>query len=191
MKIVGVNGSPRLIGNTSAALRALLDEMEKDGHETEHLQIYDEEMLPCNACMSCRLRADGRCINENDRLNEYLETLYSADAVILASPVYFGSVTSQMKVFMERVGLCAKYAGNKLRRKVAATMVIQGNRGGMMAHAELVNFMLDCHMIVCPSSECAVLTAEGPKDLEGDVRNMRVIKDLAVELDWLLNRLKE
>jgi len=185
-----VNGSPRLIGNTSSALSTLLDELEKKGFETEQLQIYDEELLPCNACMSCRLRKDGRCINENDRLNEYLEKLYAAEAVILASPVYFGSITSQMKIFLERVGLCSRYGDQRLRRKAGVALVVQGARGGMMAHAELVNFLLDCQMVVCPSSECAVLTAEGPSDLEGDPRNLRIIKDLGREIDWLTGRLR-
>ncbi len=191
MKIVAVNGSPRLIGNTSSALSTLLDELEKSGYETEQLQIYDDELLPCNACMSCRLRKDGRCINENDRFNDYLQSMYDADAVILASPVYFGSVTSQMKIFMERAGLCSRYGGQRLRRKAGAVMVVQGSRGGMMAHAELVNFLLDCQMVVCPSSECAVLTAEGPSDLEGEPRNLSIIKDLGRELAWLTARLRE
>lgn len=167
-----------------------MDELEKQGFETEHLQIYDEAMTPCNSCLSCRLRGDGRCINEDDRFNDYLDSLYEADAIVLASPVYYGSVTAQMKILMERAGLCSRYAGNRLSRKVGAALVVQGRKGGLFTHSELVNFMLESQMIVCPSSGTAVLTASGPKDLEDDEENIRLIKDLAKELAWLLGRLK-
>ena len=96
MKVVALNGSPRLVGNTSAAVSFILDEMEKHGFETEHIQMYGSIMTPCNDCGSCAIRGDGRCINEDDDMNAYLGRLTDADAVILASPSYFGGIPGQM-----------------------------------------------------------------------------------------------
>lgn len=189
MRVIGFNGSPRLIGNTSTALNIVLDELEMEGIEVEHIQLFSSELLPCNACMSCSLRGDGRCINENDALNGYIEKILSADAIILASPVYYGSMTSVMKIFLERVGLSSKYANNQMRRKVGAVIAVQGRQGGLMVHSELVNFLLENQMIVSPSSGCMVITAEKPSDLDKDTTGLKLLKNQGKELAWLLRSL--
>ena len=86
MKIIALNGSPRLVGNTSNILNAMLDEMEKEGIETEQIQLYSMDLTPCNDCRSCEIRGDGRCILEDDELNEIVDKMMEADGVILASP---------------------------------------------------------------------------------------------------------
>jgi len=179
-----------MIGNTAAALRIVMDEFDKAGIETEQLNIYDDDFVLCNACLSCRLRGDGRCINENDRLNSYVDTIRKADAVILASPVYYGSISAQMKIFMERVGLINRYAGNALSRKVGAAIAVQSSHGGLMALSQMVNFLLSCQIVVCPSSDSMVLTAEAPSDLEKDVNNVKLLKDLVKEMVWLMSCLR-
>ena len=54
MKVIALNGSPRLIGNTSNLLAEFLDELEKEGIETEMIQIYDFELQLCNDCPPAR-----------------------------------------------------------------------------------------------------------------------------------------
>ncbi len=190
MRVIGINGSPRIIGNTSTDLNVVLDELEKEGIETEHIQLFSSDLLSCNACMSCSLRGDGRCINENDALNEYLDKLLEADGIILASPVYYGSMTSMMKIFLERIGLPSKYANNQLRRKVGAVIAVQGRQGGLTVHSELVHFLLENQMVVCPSSGCVVVTAEKPSDLQKDKVGMRILQDQGREMAWLLRSLQ-
>lgn len=189
MRVIGFNGSPRIIGNTSTALNVVLDELEMEGIETEHIQLFSSELLPCNACMSCSLRGDGRCINENDALNGYIEKILEADAIILASPVYYGCMTSMMKIFLERVGLSSKYANNQLRRKIGAVIAVQGRQGGSAVHSQLVNFLLENQMVVSPSSGCMIVTAEKPNDLEKDTTGLRLLKDQGKELAWILRSL--
>jgi len=191
MKVVALNGSPRLIGNTSAAVSLLLDEMEKQGFETEHIQMYGSIMTPCNDCRSCEIRGDGRCINEDDDMNMYLEKLMDADAVILASPSYFGGIPGQMRILLERITLsmqtCA--TGNKLSRKVGAAVVIQGRDGGLPAYSEMVNFMLRNKMIVCGSSSPTVLTGTKPSEAMNDKKGVASLKELSEEIAWVLSRI--
>ncbi len=190
MRVIGINGSPRIIGNTSTALNIVLDELEKEGIETEHIQLFSRDLLACNACMSCSLRGDGRCINENDALNEYLDKILEADGIILATPVYYGNMTSMMKIFLERIGLPSKYANNQLRRKVGAVIAVQGRQGGLSVHGDLVNFLLENQMVVCPSSGCVVVTAEKPSDLEKDKLGIKLLQDQGREMAWLLQALR-
>ena len=189
MKVVALNGSPRLIGNTSAAVNTVLDELGKEGIETEHIQVYETTVIPCNDCGSCGIRGDGRCINENDDVNEYIEKILQADGLILASPTYYGSMTSQLKMILERIGYSSKTSGNQLRRKVGAAIAVQGHHGGSMVFSELVNFMLENQMTVCGSSSCTVLTGEKPSAVLQDRNGMKALKDLGREMAWLLEKL--
>ena len=191
MKVVALNGSPRLIGNTSVAINTVLDELEKEGIQTEHIQVYESAVIPCNDCGSCGIRGDGRCINENDDVNVYIEKILAADGVILASPTYYGSMTSQLKMILERIGYASKTSNNQLKRKVGAAIAIQGHHGGSMVFSELVNFMLENQMTVCGSSSCAILAGEKPSAVLQDKTGMKALKDLGKEMAWLLERLQK
>ena len=191
MKVIALNGSPRLIGNTSAAINAVLDELGKEGIETEHVQVYESNVIPCNDCGSCGIRGDGRCINENDDVNGYLEKMVNADGIIIASPTYFGSMTSQLKMILERIGYVSKTSGNLLKRKVGAAIAVQGHHGGSAVMSELVLFMLENQMTVCGSSSLTVVNGKKPNEILQDKEGTRSLKDLGKEMARLLIQLQK
>lgn len=191
MKVIALNGSPRLIGNTSTAVNIVLDELEKEGIEVEHIQVYESTFIPCNDCGSCDIRGDGRCINENDPMNDIMDAMLEADGIILASPTYFGSVTGQMKMLLERIGLSSITAKNQLKRKVGVAIAVQGRSGGDSVYSELVNFMLDNQMLVCTGSSKTILIGEKPSDLANDKKGMAALKDLGKEMSWLISQLRK
>jgi multimeric flavodoxin WrbA len=184
MKIVALNGSPRLVGNTTACVTVVFDILEKEGFETEHVQMYGSIMTPCNDCGSCSLRGDGRCINEDDDMNSYLEKIVSADAVIFASPSYYGTIPGQMKILLERIfytaSACA--SGNPLKHKIGAAIAVQGSNGGLTAYNEMVNMMLSAKMTVCGSTPLPIITGTKPSEALKDKEGMKALKDLAQEL---------
>jgi len=192
MKIVALNGSPRLIGNTSAAVSLILDELEKDGFETEHVQIYGSIMTPCNDCGSCKIRGDGRCINEDDDMNMYLGKLIEADGIVLAAPSYYGGIPGQMRILLERIALsmitCSH--GNALARKIGGVIAVQSRDGGLPAYSEMVNFMLRNKMIVCGSSPLTVLTGDRPSEILNDKAGVSAIKELAKEMSAVLSKMR-
>src|SRR3989304_3719968 len=104
MKVVGFNGSPRKDGNTSIAIKAVFNELEKEGIETELIHIGHNPVYGCTACEACWKNKDGFCIIDSDILNECLKKMYESDGIIIGSPVYFGSVTPQTKAFIDRAG---------------------------------------------------------------------------------------
>ena len=72
MKVIAFNGSPRANGNTQRALQMALDELEKEGIETELVNIGIEPVAPCQACGACRKAKDGKCKITDDRVNEFV-----------------------------------------------------------------------------------------------------------------------
>lgn len=99
MKALGISGSPRKSGITTALMLEALDECAKNGYQTEHLDTTSLGIKPCNGCESCH--KTGSC-KHNDIMKEILEKLLQSDMVIVASPVYFYGLSGQLKIFIDR-----------------------------------------------------------------------------------------
>ncbi|MFR3729717.1 flavodoxin family protein [Lacrimispora sp.] len=105
MKIIGVNGSPRKNKNTATLLKKALEGAQSWGAETDLINLYDLDYKGCISCFACKLKGGksyGKCAFK-DGLTPVLEKIADADGIILASPIYFGSVTGNMRSFMERL----------------------------------------------------------------------------------------
>lgn len=105
MKVLAFNGSPRKKCNTAILLRKALEGAASQGAETELIDLYDLDYKGCTSCFSCKLRGGksyGRCALIDD-LTPFLKKVESVDAVILGSPIYYGTVSGEMKSFMERL----------------------------------------------------------------------------------------
>jgi len=101
MKILGINGSPR--GSQSQTLRlveAVLKGVKESGAEAELADLCELRIEYCNACGTCY--KTGRCIHEDD-FQELYDKILVSDGLVLGSPVYFGSVTAQMKTMIDRM----------------------------------------------------------------------------------------
>jgi multimeric flavodoxin WrbA len=192
MKIIALNGSPRLIGNTTTAINVIFDELEKQGFRTEHIQMYGSIMTPCNDCGSCVIRGDGRCINEDDDMNEYLDRLADADGIILAAPSYYGSIPGQMKILLERITASASsdMRGNRLARKIGCAVAVQSRDGGMGAYSDMVLFMLRNEMTVCGSSPLTILTGTRPAEILSDKEGTEALRDMGRELGRLVMKMR-
>ncbi len=105
MKVLAVNGSPRKKWNTATLLERALEGAASAGAETELVHLYDLDFKGCVSCFACKTiggRSYGKCAMR-DGLRPLLEKAAEADAIILGSPIYFGSVTGEMRSFMERL----------------------------------------------------------------------------------------
>jgi multimeric flavodoxin WrbA len=105
MQLILINGSPRKEWNTATLLDHAMKGAISQGAEAELIHLYDLEYQGCVSCFCCK-RVDGpsygRCA-----VKDALEPLYmrieQADALILGSPIYLGSMTGAMQSFMERL----------------------------------------------------------------------------------------
>lgn len=105
MKVMAVNGSPRKRWNTATLLAKALKGAVSQGAETELVHLYDLKFKGCISCFACKTRGGksyGKCAVK-DELRPILEKIEAADALILGSPIYFGTVTGEMRSFMERL----------------------------------------------------------------------------------------
>lgn len=105
MKILAFNGSPRKKWNTATLLSRALEGAASQGAETQLIHLYDLNFKGCISCFSCKMRGGksyGKCAVKDD-LTPILAQVEEADAIILGSPVYLGTVSGEMHSFMERL----------------------------------------------------------------------------------------
>ncbi len=116
--IIGINGSARKDGNTAYLLQEALKVAEDLGARTYLLHVVD--VLSCLSvpfCVNCSRPCNGRCSRGNE-LGAALDLLRTADGLIVGSPVYFGTVSAQLKAFWDRTRV--------LRREKALLNVVGG-----------------------------------------------------------------
>ena len=105
MKVIAFNGSPRKKWNTATLLEKALEGAASQGAETELIHLYEMDFKGCISCFACKTRGGksyGRCAVKDD-LRSILKKVLQADAIILGSPIYFGTVSGEMRSFMERL----------------------------------------------------------------------------------------
>ena len=104
MKLVIVNGGPRLRGwNTAAMLEAAANGARAEGAEVETICLYTLDFKGCRSCFACqRTGAAARCA-ARDALQPVLDRILEADALLVGSPIYFGDVTGETRAFFERL----------------------------------------------------------------------------------------
>lgn len=104
MKVLIVNGGPRLRGwNTAAMLEAAADGAREAGAEVESVDLYALAFKGCRSCFACqRVGAAAHCA-ARDELSPVLDKALEADALLVGSPIYFGDVTGETRSFFERL----------------------------------------------------------------------------------------
>lgn len=99
MKIVGFSGSPRKNGSTNALIKRILKKAEENDHNTSMYYLNDFNINPCQACRYC---AENEGCDLDDDINELHKILDNADYIIIGSPIYYGEVSAQTKLFTDR-----------------------------------------------------------------------------------------
>jgi multimeric flavodoxin WrbA len=127
MRILGISGSPKAGGNNDKLIGKVLGIAEKRGFETETVFISSSLIAPCKACGACA-KEGGECPIDDDMQTVY-DKLVSADGIIISSPVYFGTMTAQLKALFDRSVLLRRQ-GFRLSNKVGAAMAVGGSRNG-------------------------------------------------------------
>lgn len=185
MKVIAINGSPRPGGNTEIMLKKVLEPLEAAGWSTEVLRIGGKLVRGCMACMKCVEKRNGRCIIEGDVVNEYLEKMYAADAIILGSPTYFADVTSELKALIDRAGFVALANGGAFSGKIGAA-VVAVQRGGATHVFNTINHMFLTSSMIVPGSlywNLGLGTDKG--EVSDDDEAMRNMNHLGQTIAWL------
>nr|WP_321395981.1 flavodoxin family protein [uncultured Desulfobacter sp.] len=138
MKILAFNGSPRLKGNTAAMLDSAVSGARENGADVETFNLYKMQFSGCVSCFSCKRLDRERPIvcAVKDDLRPVLEKVRGIDALLIATPVYFGSETAATRALIER--LCfpylnyADYAQSHFPKKIPVGLIYTMNIPGDM-----------------------------------------------------------
>ena len=101
MFVLGINGSPRYHGNSNFLMSLFMEEMKKEGHETEVLSAVRLKINPCIGCGHCETK--GVCIFDDDFTQVFLPAVIKADVIVLSSPVYFYAFPAALKALIDRI----------------------------------------------------------------------------------------
>lgn len=108
MKTIILNGSPRKNWNTALMLKEAQKGAESVDAETEYIDLFELSYTGCRSCMACKRKGGERCkCFWKDDLSPVIGRIFTADALIIGSPIYLGDITSQVHGLIERLHFCA------------------------------------------------------------------------------------
>lgn len=99
MKIIGISASPRIGGNSEVLIDQVLKGAEDNGAEVSKYILDNMEIAPCHACGEC---AKGIDCKNGDECNDLLDEVLAADAIVFGTPIYYGQMSAQGKLFTDR-----------------------------------------------------------------------------------------
>ena len=181
-KALFINGSPHADGCTFTALKEVADTLEKEGIETEIIQIGKEAIRGCSACGYCRTH--NGCVFE-DIVNQVRPKLVEADALIVGSPVYYGSPNGNVISFMDRL-FYSKGSEIDLRMKVGAA-VVTCRRGGNTASFDVLNkYFTISQMPVASSNYWNQVHGFTAEDVLKDKEGLQTMRTLGRNIAFLV-----
>ena len=180
MKVLMINGSPRVGGNTAAALKEMEKAFAKNGIETETMQIGNKAVRGCVACGTCNKK--GSCVFD-DAVNEAAPKFAEADGLVIASPVYYASANGTLISFLDRLFYSCKC---DKRMKVGASVVV-ARRGGLSAtFDELNKYFTISSMPVASSTYWNSVHGGAPGEAEQDDEGLQTVRSLADNMSFLI-----
>ena len=136
MKVLGINSSARKDGNTAILMEKVFEALNKEGIETEMIQLSGKIIEPCKACWACGGKRN--CVHKKDQFQDIFEKMTQADGIILGSPVYTANISANMQALLERASVVTDMnrKENLFRYKVGAA-ITAARRGGALNALEI------------------------------------------------------
>lgn len=180
MKVLILNGSPRVNGNTSIAVQEMVKVFETEGVETEVVQVGNRDIRGCIACGSCRKK--GKCVFD-DVVNELAPKFEAADGLVAASPVYYASANATLIATLDRLFYSTAFDKSM---KVGASVVV-ARRGGLSAtFDELNKYFTICGMPVASSQYWNSVHGREPGQAKEDAEGLQTMRVLARNMTFLM-----
>ncbi len=180
MKVLIINGSPRKDGNTSIAIAEMVRIFDKEGIESEVVQIGNKDIRGCIACNTCR--TGGKCVFD-DAVNEIAPKFEEADGLVVASPVYYASPNATLIACLDRLFYSKTF---DTTMKVGASVVV-ARRGGCSASFDVLNkyFMMN-NMPVASSQYWNSVHGREKGEAEQDKEGLQTMRTLASNMVFLM-----
>jgi multimeric flavodoxin WrbA len=125
-RIIVIKGSPRENGNSAFLADQVAAGARAGGAYVESFYLHDMDINPCDACDACHTEPYGGCVVGDDMQLLY-PRLLDAEAIVIASPVYWFTVSAQTKLFMDRCYALVDGEGYLLRGKRIGIVLTYGD----------------------------------------------------------------
>lgn len=180
MKVLIINGSPRMNGNTSIALREMEQVFSSENIETETVVVGNKDVRGCIACLSCR--KNGKCVF-GDIVNETASKFAECDGLIIASPVYYASANGTLISFLDRLFYSTPFDKTM---KVGAS-VVAARRGGLSStFDELNKYFTICGMPVASGQYWNGIHGREMGEAADDTEGLQMMRTLARNMAFLM-----
>lgn len=184
MKVLMLNGSPRVSGNTARALAELEKTFAAEGIETETVQIGNKEIRGCISCFSCY--KTGKCVID-DIVNELAKKLEECDGLIIASPVYYASPNGTLLACLDRLFYSTHF---DKRMKVGASVAV-ARRGGCSATFDVLNkYFTISGMPIASSQYWNSVHGAKAGQAEEDLEGLQTMRTLARNMSFLMKSIE-
>ena len=184
MKVLIINGSPRIGGNTSVALDEMVKIFESEGVEVESVQIGNKDVRGCIACGSCM--KNGKCAFD-DPVNEAAPKFEKADGLVVGSPVYYGSPNGTLLSFLDRLFYSTRFS----KHMKAGAAVVSARRGGNTASFDALNkYFTISGMPVVSSTYWNQVHGFSAEDVKKDLEGLQTMRNLARNMAFLIRAIQ-
>ena len=180
MKVLIINGSPRLKGNTAIALNEMVKVFQADGIETEVVQIGNKDIRGCIACGTCFSK--GQCVFD-DVVNELAPKFEEADGLVIASPVYYASANATLIACLDRLFYSTPFDKTM---KVGASVVVARRGGCSSTFDELNKYFMMNNMPVASSQYWNSVHGREAGQAEQDLEGLQTMRTLARNMAFLM-----
>ena len=185
MKVVLINGSPHPKGNTFIALSEVAGALEKEGVQTEIIQLGIKAVQGCIACNKCAEL--GHCVFQDTLYNQVREALQEADGIVVGSPVYYAGPNGALCALLDRVF----YSCSELLAYKAGASVAVCRRGGASATFDRLNkYFTILNMPVVSSQYWNSVHGMRPGEATEDAEGLQTMRMLGRNMAWLLKGVK-
>ena len=179
-KVLLLNGSPHPGGCTAIALDEMIRVFEKEGIETELIQVGGKEVRGCIACGKCM--SLGKCVFD-DLVNEVAGKFAEADGLVIGSPVYYASPNGSLLALLDRLFYSAGYSTHM---KVGAA-VVSARRGGTTASFDVLNkYFTISGMPVASSTYWNQVHGFNADDVRKDAEGLQTMRNLARNMAFMI-----
>ena len=180
MKVLIINGSPRVGGNTTVAVNELVKTFESEGVETEVCQIGNQDVRGCIACGTCAKK--GSCVFD-DVVNKLAPKFEEADGLVVASPVYYASANATLVACLDRLFYSTHFDKTM---KVGASVVVARRGGCSATYDELNKYFTICGMPVASSQYWNSVHGREKGEAEKDLEGLQTMRTLARNMSFLM-----
>ena len=180
MKILMINGSPRVNGNTAIALDEMAKVFELNGIDTEIIQVGNKAIRGCTACGYCF--EHGKCAFD-DIVNEVAEKFKECDGLVIGSPVYYASANGTLISFLDRLFYSSSFDKTM---KVGAAIAVARRGGTSSTFDELNKYFTICGMPVASSQYWNSIHGRLPGEAAKDAEGLQTMRTLANNMSFLV-----